>query len=159
MKIFSLLLLLIVAFVIFVGVEKNEGQSVNKNSEKRQKKPNYKVARMESKIIDGDKVLLLNLSINSKYLNREDMIELARQVKNDFQKEEKIDALFFINYNAAKTFDEEFHPHSKNYEKNWKAIKGRYFLNRKTEEEYVSFSTIEKKPFDGEKIDLSKKKN
>ena len=119
--------------------------------------PRYKVGRSElGGKGDSDQSLLLYISVDPKTLTRDSMIKLAKRIKNDFCREKRIQAIIFDQYKIAKRFVP--HPHSKTYAYDMKNMKGGYFLDRTTGEEYISYSIAGKGLADEQKIVLTHKK-
>lgn len=147
---FLLLVGLLSLLFVFQGIASVSGQTLDYEIVKNQSNPKYKIIRSECV---GDTFLLV-VVIKPKYLNREDMTALAKKIKIDFPKENKIEVVFFTNKHAAKNLI--INEHSKDYEKNKEALRASYRLNRLTGEEYLSFAPIGRKAREIEEIDLSK---
>ena len=141
---------LAILFTMFLVVEINLGQIINKPN-KRQKPPKYKI--VTSKHFDG--ALLLGIVIKPEFLNREDMKTLAKKIKDDFPNENEIEVAFFTTKQAAKHIS--LNVNAKDYEKNMQAWRASYRLNRATGEEYLSFAPIGRKYNDREEVNFNEK--
>lgn len=115
--------------------------------------PKYRVARTE-RTVSGPPLLLVYISIDPQYFNRDNMIALALQLNQDFCKEPRLVALIFSDYRAAKSLVFNIERRS-TYNRDYAALRGGYNLDRTTGKEYVSFSLDPNKPHDEVKIDLS----
>jgi hypothetical protein len=150
----NILCVLMFLFLVFL-TEDVVGQKAG-CEEREPNKLEYKLVKSARYIVGGQPVLKLDVAIVPKMLNREDMIRLACKINLDLRKEERVYVTFFTNARAARTFNESFHPHSKRYQRNLEALRGHYFLDRVSGEEYVRFAAIGKRSFDEERIDLKK---
>jgi hypothetical protein len=146
------IILVSVALSIFCGISLGQQKPVNcKVQDKEIKVPKYRVGRFWYTVKDPS-VLVLQISVDAKHINRDDMISLAKKIKQDYCKEKRLNAIIFTNHKAARDF--VFSRESPTLERDLKEMRGGYFLNRDTGEEYVSFSPDPNKPREEMKIDL-----
>ena len=149
-KCFLLVGLVFVLFM-FQGSVNISAQSTDSKTVKKRSNPKYEF--VSSEYIDG--TFLLDVVIKPKFLNREDMLYLAREIKAKYPKENKIEVGFFTSKEAAKNLT--LIEHNPNYQRYMEALRGSYLLNRITGKEYLYFAPVGRKSFDSEKIDLSEK--
>jgi len=99
--------------------------------------PRFKIARryrtVPSQTISVPPTLVLQISVNPKSFDRNSILALARELKKRFPNEERLSAVFFIDYRAAKSFT------GKN-DRELDAVRGGYYLDRTRGEERVSFT-------------------
>ena len=149
-KCFLLVGLVFILFM-FQGSISVSAQSTDKEPVKKRSNPKYKF--VSSEYVDG--TFLLNVVIKPKFLNQEDMLYLAREIKAKYPKENKISVSFFTDKEAAKNLT--LIEHNPNYRRYMEALRGAYRVDRTTGEEHLNYAPIGRKSFDREKIDLSKK--
>lgn len=99
-------------------------------------------------------MLIVHISIDPKYFNREDMIALARQLNKDFSREKQLTAAICDEYKTAKSRGIIYDLLRREPPT---ALRGFYEIDRTTGKEGISFSTERGKPLDEVDIDLSKK--
>jgi len=149
---------IIVCFIIaVVAVTATEARQIAKGSTRFGKQEmsrmiKYRVARSE-RTVSGPPTLVAYISINSRHFNREDIVFLARQLKQDFAKEPRLTVLIFSDYNAAKSLVFSVEQPS-TYERDKAALRGGYNLDRVAGTESVSFSADATRPHDEIRIDL-----
>lgn len=99
--------------------------------------------------IKGPKVLFLAVGISPRHFSRDDMVALARRIKQDFCQEQRLNVSFFDNPQAAR----DFFPTSETewFQKHWR---GTYLLDRCSGMESINFSTAPNNPRDEVKINL-----
>ena len=146
-------LIVILATISFLFAGESSFPQEN-NSRNVQRKPSYRIGQ-EEYAGANEKLLLLFISINAKHLNSNDMISLANQLKLNYASEEQIQVSFFTNHKSAKTFS--LNSGSPNYSRNMEALAASYYLNRRTGEEYVSFSPEGYLPRQTQRINLGEK--
>src|ERR671938_547013 len=134
----------LIAFLLIIPVY---GQKPVKCRVKDNHAPKYKVGWNEYDTGKPAK-LIITISIEPQYFNRNDMTTFARQLNKVYCREQKISAIILDNRRAAK----EWGPSST--ESIWfdKHVRGIYNLDRITGKEEVSFSTEPGKPIDEIKI-------
>lgn len=95
----------------------------------------YRFAYSERSTRQGQPIVALNISVKPENINHEYLVLLARYLNQRFCREERLVVAIFTDYKAAKHFRPDF-PEILD------AWRGEYFLDRRTGEEYVSFTTI-----------------
>jgi len=115
--------------------------------------PKYQLADKEF-TVESEPTLAINISIDPKHLNQEDMKALAQTLNKDFSKEKKLSVLIFNDYQSARSFVP--HPHSPTYKRDLAAICGGYFLNRNSGEEYIYYVPDPSKPKEQIRIEISR---
>lgn len=112
-----------------------------KSQGKGERMPKYKMGlTFRSKDgLNGPSVLVIQVSIESKHINRTDLLMLASQFKKDFCKEQRFAVVLLTDHRFAKAFPVEG---TLWYEEWQEALRGEYFLDRNTGEEYISYSTV-----------------
>lgn len=127
-------------------------QQVQSRADAQQSKPvNYKVARTIDGTKEGQGVYLL-ISIAPEDFVRERMIELARQLNQDFANQKKVDASIFDDETLAKNVV----PAGAHYVDFKAAERGVYHLDRAKGSEYIHFSTKPGRPSNEIKINLGR---
>jgi hypothetical protein len=88
----------------------------------------------------GDLPLIIQISVDPRNINGTDLVILAKQLNEVFCKEQKINVVIFDSYRYAANFS----PSSENpyYVKGLESMRGGYYLDRKTGEEFVQFTTV-----------------
>jgi hypothetical protein len=101
--------------------------------------PKYQIGRTE-RTSEGPPTLLVQISVEPQYINRNDLVALASQLKKVFCKEQRVDFVIFDAYRYARNFSPvEENPY---YRQGLESMRGEYYFDRTTEEDYVEFSTI-----------------
>lgn len=88
----------------------------------------------------------IQISIKPRYFNQKDMMALARQLKEDFCNEQRLFVFIFDSNSSARAFAPI--PHSPTYDRDFKALRGFYELDRVGGKEYIQFSSSRDKPRD-----------
>jgi hypothetical protein len=155
MKLTNIYWMAAIALIVLTTAEFSRGQRTCADLSKKGY-PKYRVAQRSYTATDRiNRTLLLYISIEQSALNSETMLKLAERIKNDFCQEQRIQAVFFDQYKIAKRFVP--HPESGTYHTDMTRIKGGYFIDRQTGEEYVTFSAVGKGLSDERKIIISQK--
>ena len=134
------------------------GQNLEKCRVKDQdnRVPAYQIGRTE-RTSEGPPTLLVQISIEPQHINRNDLVALAGQLKKVFCKEQRVDVAIFDAYRYARNFSPiEENPY---YWQGLESMRGGYYFDRTTGEEYVEFSTIPnyfKNKKDRVRIEISK---
>ena len=114
---------------------KGQGPVKCKVKDKSLRSVKYRVAYSERSTDDGRPSILVFISVKPENINREYLVLLAHHLNQRFCREERLAVAIFVDYNAARYFKPEF-PEVLD------AMRGEYFLDRRTGEEYVGFTTI-----------------
>lgn len=117
------------------------GQKLNKCSvrDKDDRVPKYRIGRTERKIEDSPTVLV-QISVEPRNINRNDLVALAGQLKKIFCKEQRVNVVIFDAYRYARNFSPiEENPY---YMQGLESMRGAYYFDRAMGEEYVEFSMI-----------------
>jgi hypothetical protein len=114
--------------------------------------PRFKIARryrtVRSRAISVPPTLVLQVSVDPKSFDRERMLALADELKKRFPKEERVSAIFFSDYRAARSF-------TGRNDKQLVAVRGEYYLDRRRGEEQVTFTPDPNEPQRITKIEIS----
>lgn len=88
----------------------------------------------------GDLPLIIQISVDPRNINKTDLVILAKQLNKAFCKEEKMVVTVFDSYRYAKNFS----PSGENpyYWKGLESMRGEYYIDRKTDEEFVEFTSV-----------------
>lgn len=114
----------------------------------------YRKAYSERSTVNGRPSILICISVKPEEVNREFLVLLAHHLNQRFCREERLVVAIFIDYKAARYFN----PNFQNVRDAWR---GEYFLDRRTGEEYVSFTpslNYEENPQAHIRIDLRAEK-
>ena len=113
---------------------------------KDMKAPDYKLgvtyegpSRVPWKEEDITPMSIVHISIDSKNVNRDDMIRLALKLKNDFCKEER---LFVVLFDDSAYINRIYVSVDAFFHKADESKRGYCYLDRITGEEYITYSTV-----------------
>jgi hypothetical protein len=103
--------------------------------------------------VEGPKTLFLVISINPRDISRTSMTALTRRIKSQFCLEKKITVAILDNHEAARAW-------APTIEKEWfqQYLRGTYFLDLISNEEWIEFSTMRNRPMDEVRIDFASNK-
>lgn len=121
-------------------------------TQNKQKKIDYRIGKT-IRTTAGPPMLIVYISVKPERFNRQDMLLLARQLNDAFSTEQRVSIWLFDRYSSARDFVP--HPHSPTYERDFKALRGHYDLDRVTGKETMQFSSAPNKPRNEIVIDLS----
>ncbi len=147
------LLTVLVAFTVVAAEVRPSDKDSAQCDKQKMNRIKYRVARSE-RTVAGPSTLVLHVSINSRYFNRDDMVLLANQLNRDFCKESRVTVLIFSDYRAAKSLVFSIE-HPPTYDRDKAALRGGYNLDRVAHTESVSFSPDPSKPRDEIRINLN----
>jgi hypothetical protein len=82
------------------------------------------------------------------------MSKLTHQLNTEFSNEPRLSVWIFDTCRSAKSFVP--HPHSRTYDRDNRALRGYYDLDRPMGKETIEFSSSPEKPRDEVKLDLRK---
>lgn len=89
--------------------------------------------------LGGPDVQVMQISIEPKRINQEDLLKVARWLKTDFCKEQRLSVMLLTDRRYADTFPVG----GTLWYNEWQdALRGEYFLDRESGEEYISYSTV-----------------
>ncbi len=91
----------------------------------------YRIAYSERSLSENE--IVLNISVKPENINRDFLALLARHLNQRFSADRRIAVAIFDDFKAAKNYDIGF-PETHD------TVRGEYFLDRSTGEEYVSYS-------------------
>jgi len=105
--------------------------------------PNYKPGVTydgPSNFLEGRPPMsIIHISVDAKSLNADDLLLLALKLKKDFCKEERLFAVLYDDPAYIKQIYYSAHPLFHRAEE---SQRGYYYLDRKTGEEYITYSTV-----------------
>ena len=102
--------------------------------------------------VAGPRMLVVHIGLKSRHFNREDMSTLAHQLNARFPDEPRLMVWIFDSCDSAKTFTPL--THSRFYDRDYKALRGFYDLDRQLGKETIEFSSSAGKPRDEIKLNL-----
>ncbi len=131
--------LLLVPFIV-VNMKPSYGQELKRCNVKIKQPdiPKYRLGRTER--IDETDSILIQISVNPQNVNREDLVKLASYLNKQFCKEKRFTVVIFDNPTSAKHFRAD--ALAPNFEEGLESMRGEYYLDRTTGEEYINFSTV-----------------
>jgi hypothetical protein len=121
--------------------------------------PQYKLGR-HSRHLAGPPNIIIQIKIDTKYINQDDLIALAKKLKKDFCREPRLEVLIFDDDLAARKWTSN--TNSPVYERGLAAMKGAYHLDRASGQEFIVFSPrgyIYLKGADTTRVNLSSDKS
>ena len=116
----------------------SSGQKLNKCEvkDKSLRSLKYRIVNTERSFLStGLPIIGINISVAHKDINREFLLRLAQHLNQRFCREERMVVGIFDDPKAARYFN----PPVRAVLDAWR---GEYFLDRRTGEEYVAFSTV-----------------
>jgi hypothetical protein len=143
-RISTLLCKVIIMTLVFTAAtygQKNPRQHQTKDKARRA--PEYRIGD-SWRTATGSATQALQISINPRHFNRKDMMALARQLNKDFSHESRVAIYIFDSYRSAQTFS--IISHSPTYNRDFKAFRGFYLLDRNMGKEYIEFSSARGRP-------------
>jgi hypothetical protein len=129
------------AFTAATYGQKNPCQHQTKDKDRRA--PKYRIGD-SWRTTTGSSTQALQISIHPRHFNRKDMMALARQFNKDFCHELRIAVYIFDSSRSAQTFS--IISHSPTYDRDFKAFRGFYLLDRNMGKEYIEFSSVRGRP-------------
>jgi hypothetical protein len=141
-------LLVITSFFLIVPVLSMGQPPVKCTHKSKEHAPRYLIG-WSTYSVEGPRTLFLAVSIDARHFSRDEMVALARRIRQDFCHEQRLDVALLENYKAARAFVP-----TKEIEWSQKHWRGDYFLDRESGEESISFSTAPGKPRSEVKVNL-----
>lgn len=131
-----LVALLLLGFTLWVEAQEPQKCEVRINTDA----PEYRIAQTQRSSDSGPNALVIIISVDPKYFNRESMLAVARRLNEDFCYEDRFNVMLFDDYSAASD-DELFDRRSKNFERNLLSWRGNYKYDREKGFAKLNFAT------------------
>jgi hypothetical protein len=103
--------------------------------------PHYEVGAtyQAPSVPDGLLMSVVQISIDPKNLNRDDLLRLALKLQKDFCKEER---LFAVLFDDAAYIKHNYVSDDAGFHQAEESKRGYYYVDRKTGEEYIEYCTV-----------------
>jgi hypothetical protein len=132
-------------FTLLIGLTGAAGVVAGQKPEKCRVQNNnnhmaeYRMGRVE-RTKGSAPTALIQISVPPQHINRNDLVALGTQLKKVFCEEQRLDIVIFDSYLYAQNFSPvEENPY---YRQGLESMRGLYYLDRTTGEEFVEFSTV-----------------
>jgi hypothetical protein len=127
----------IASFVLLLASLPSWGQQQIVSEYKSVSGPKYKVG-LSAELVGKPNQISIQISLNKKYFNQNDMIKLAEKLRATYRKYDVIDAVLYDNYKESRDPTNTFLM----LKSNMKTVRmrGFYHLYRKTGEEALEYS-------------------
>jgi hypothetical protein len=129
-----LIVLLVLSVTLSVEAQQPERCEVTPNTNA----PEYRIGQT---MRGGPRLnnLVILISVDPKYFNRESMLAIARRLNEEFCNEQRFNVMLFDNHDAAT--DEVFDLKSKNFDRNLVSWRGNYKYDREHGLAKINFAT------------------
>jgi hypothetical protein len=141
----------IISALVLVVTAGASGQKPVKCPSKSKTKTMYRMG-ISDRTAKGPPTLIMQISVQPKKFNREDITTLAQQLKEDFCQEQRIHISLFDDAKEAKSTALIYGYLSQGGETG--ALRGFYDLDRTTGKEVITFATKRNNPLNEVVIDL-----